>query len=441
MKKDIILQSFFSQYKFLFAKSVVELCVIIYLASKLSPVVFGKGMVVVTLTYLLLVLTLSKSMDAGYVVISGISVAIILFGLSFLYPSMAIFLRIAILVSVASSFRNLIEIKYKLADEVKAYKAAFVGQLIGAIALVLGLVTFKDSWLIPASYAIIEISALFFLLKGAKPKFGRLRFSQYLSEFRNNLRLQLSENSLSVLMLITALLSVEAYSYLFLSVYIGLFFYRNVTMVAVSKFKDYFKDVKGDELRVDVIHIIGYVSLIVVLSSVLIPMSYDFSLFIGWPYMADTLIVLILAGIIKGIFGVYRLIVKSRISEKIGLLELIALMLCSIIAVSLVGVHGIAVAIFISYLVSFFLYQMVIEKKFKQDISITSRDYFYIVLSGGISAISVALIKELFAANGILSFIFLVVFGTAVYYILTFILNQNLYRRFIRFMFESFEKQ
>jgi len=288
-------------------------------------------------------------------------------------------------------------------------------------------------------YSAYLFLSVILLWKNFQFKLRRLFSKEKLSEL-------LLENifKYGVLIVTAFVFGLNTFAYLFLAYEISYFMYLNITLFVTDFLMNKFKTTE-ELFRFNLIKLIEYASFVIVpFTVIMVTLSKQFSEYgIKWLGFSDVLIILLFSSMFKGIFEITRIVFltqkKEIISFRIKLFELGLLAVLYIVFMFL-DIFGIALAILISSVLSSVVHLLLSERIITLDLITVSRDYFYIFFSGVLTALALGLLKEWFAVNNFISFVSMFTLGIFIYLILTFVFNNELYKRFIRFVYNLLEE-
>ncbi|MBT3721175.1 oligosaccharide flippase family protein [archaeon] len=381
----------------------------------------------------------------------GIFVALIIFIISLLYP-ITIPLRYASTIALFISFKKTAEVYFtsKKRNE-RIYFVNLISQIVSAILMFSMIYFGYESLAVLVSYLIYNLLTTillwaFFPFK-LKSKFNKEAFGEILLSLKSNLELKFTRNiSTYAPLIIVGFLNKIYFSYIFLGFWIGYFMYNNFTIFITDLFMDRFKNMSYDMFKYNLVKITEYLSFLIVplslISMVLIPQIS--SIIIPWTGVSEILWMLLLAGLIKSIAEISRLVFivepKLLVLVKITLIEFGVLFFFIIILGNFFGSYGVALAMLITSILISILYLLISQRFIKLDIVTVSKNYFYIVFSGFLSALAVGFLKEWLNVQNIYSLLVIYLIGLGIYVVLTFLFNKSFYRMFIRFIFEVLEE-
>jgi O-antigen/teichoic acid export membrane protein len=379
----------------------------------------------------------------------GIIIALFLFALSFSFEIQVIIdsLRFASVMLIFASFAVIPEIFFfSRQNQERVYKSYIISQILMA---------YLSITLAVAGYgykAVLYGYILFFMLNALQlwrkfpfklqPSFqnhGQLRETLKTNFVRVGLSAMLRHG---VLLFSALLIGIHDFAYIFLAYYLGFFLYENITVFLTEQLMPIFRKSldNPDLFRFNLIHLTEYFGFIVIpLSVIPIVLAREFSVFVmgnSWVGLTDIIILFFIAGIVKGVFEASRFVFirNEKSFHRIKALEL-AVALLLIVALTGFGIYGVGFAILFSTVASSALFILVSAKLAKLNMAAVSRDYFYILFSGVITALVLGLLKEFFVIRSAGAAIFMFGVGIIVYLILTFAFNKELYKRFVRFIF------
>ncbi len=272
----------------------------------------------------------------------------------------------------------------------------------------------------------------------------------------NTWKENLTNISISVLLYYTVLFytaivfGLSEFAVLFMAFTLGYFLYENITIflnsLLIPKFIEFEESENHDAFRYNLIRVLEYFSLkIVPVSLILIVLARQI-LNIGfhWDMGVDIVTLILIAGMFKAICETTRIVFISKarldIIERIKFIELIILFIGLVIFGRLLGFLGVGLSILISSVLASVMYLLVGARITRLNLLTVSRDYFYIIFSGVMAALFVGLVKEVFFIRTLSSLVLLVILGDLVYLGIIFVVNKELYRRFIKFLFNLMEE-
>jgi hypothetical protein len=247
-----------------------------------------------------------------------------------------------------------------------------------------------------------------------------------------------------LLILAPLFFGVEKFAYLYLTFYLGFFLYENVTLFLSSQLLPIFKGYLANQelFNLSLVRVLEYFSF-VLMPFTIIPLLLfkDFFMFMlgeNWK-VYDLFFVLVIAGVSKAIFEVSNIVLmakdKHKIMQRIRIFDVLLVLLLAAVLGYFFGLFGIALAVLISTLLSSFLFMFASFKILKLNVIGVSKDYFYIIFSAILTALSLGLLKEWFSAGGIFSVIILWIFGVVIFVFSIYLINRDFLKRFTRFVF------
>ena len=235
------------------------------------------------------------------------------------------------------------------------------------------------------------------------------------------------------------------FAVLFMAFTLGYFLYENITIfinsLIIPKFIEFEETENNDAFRYNLVRVLEYFSLKIVPVSLIMIVLARQIMNIGflWDIGVDILTLILFAGMLKAICETTRIVFISKarldIIERIKYLELLILLVGLVIFVKFFGFFGVGLAVMISSVLASLMYLFVGAKITRLNLITVSRDYFYIIFSGLTAALFVGLAKELFFIRTLSSLVILIILGELVYLGVSFVFNKELYRRFVKFIF------
>ena len=223
---------------------------------------------------------------------------------------------------------------------------------------------------------------------------------------------------------------------------LGFFLYENITIFLNSQMLSRF----NNQIRINFIRLTEYYAFIVVpISFILIMLSREIAFYLGktWIQATEVFIMIIIAGMLKALSESTRIVLivklKHSVINRIRTLEIITLIL-ALFLLKNYGVYGIALSVLLASILSSGLYVVISKFIMKLEPLAISRDYLYILISGILTALFAGLAKEIVLIKSLFSILMLASASMIFYLIVTFVFNQELYKRFIRFIFRLMEQ-
>ncbi len=381
----------------------------------------------------------------------GIFSAVMILAISFIYPLM-VPLRFAAAIVLFMSFKKTAEVFYlSRKRHEKVYFVNLISQVISSILLfVLLFFDFKGLSIL-ISYLVFHIFStimlwVFFPFK-IRSSLDKKSYREIFLSIRENLKINIPRIlTIYSPLIVVGFFNQIYFSYIFLAFTIGYFLYENMTIFVTDLFLERFVNMSYDMFKYNLVKITEYLSFIVLpismINIVLIPQIS--SIIVNWEGFAEILLMLIIAGMIKSITDITRIIFITEPNEiamiRIGIIELVMLFFFIIVLGLIFGSYGIAMAMLISVIIISVIKMLVAQRFIKLDVITVSRNFIYIFFSALIAALSVGLLKEWFNIQNIYSVFFIYIFGLLFYLLLTFLINRDLYKSFIRFIFEVLEE-
>jgi len=377
---------------------------------------------------------------------------IVLLGLfKFIFPGLPFML--ASLIVLLISIKSTPDIFYRSRGyEPKLYRTYAFSQIIASIAIVTMYYFNLGYKAVLFGYILFYLISTIILWKDfpfkIKPKLDNKIVSDLSDDWKSHLINKSMVNMLTngIMIFIALYYSLIDFSNLYLAYFIGYFLYENVTLFITRLLSLKFVNMSYDLFKLNVVRLMEYLSFIIVPFGVtLMMLAYEFSRYVlNWVMFSNIFALLVLTGMIRGVFETTRVIFlserKEEIITKIGLVEFFILLVLTIILSHFFGLYGIALALLISAIISSLFYILVTERLTKLNVLAVSKDYFYVLFAGIITALLMGLLKEWFPIKSIFSFMSSYVFGWILYLALIFMFNKELYKRFIRFAFELMEE-
>ena len=458
------LQYFFTKSGYMYLWKFLELLTIIIAARFLTIIEFSESFFAIVLAYFLMsffyvsmnetdTIKIKNFLNTLSLVSSlyGIFVGVILFVISMIYP-LTIPLRFATIIALFLGFRISAEIFYKSRNrEEKVYFLKLISQVVASIVLfVLIYFNFKEISVL-ISYVVYNILTTIMLWTifpfKIKSRFDKESYLTIISSVKSNLKINLTKNiSLYAPLIIVGFYNRIYFSYIYLAFVIGYFLYKNLTIFITDLFKEKFLKMSYDMFKYNLVKLTEYLSFIIfpisLINLVLVPQIS--SIVVNWEGFSEILLMILFAGLIKSISEISRLIFivepKETVAVRLSVVELIFLFLFMLILGDLFGSYGIAMAIVLSVIISSIINLLVAQRLIKLDLITVSKNFFFIVLSALISTLSVGLLKEWFNVKSMFSLAFVYFIGVVIYIGLTFLINKEFYKQFVRFIFEVFEE-
>jgi len=335
----------------------------------------------------------------------------------------------------------------------KLYKIYTISQAatsILAISLALSGIGFKG---ILYSYVIFYLGNTLMLWQKfpfkLKAKIDKKLLVELYITWRNNL-LSTFMSSLyfyGVLLFGVLIYGLVDFASLYLAFTLGFFLYENVTIFINSLLIPRFMEVKDKKEAFDynLTRVIEYFAFTIIpLTFIFIILSKEFFSFVLDWGMADFISIIIFGGMLKALFETNRIVFitqsKPEIINKIKILELGVLVVLMGVLLPLTGVYGIAVSILISSIIASIFYIVAAARVTKINLVAISKDYFYILFAGVVAALAIGLLKELLYVEKLITVVVLYIVGILIYMLITFMFNKEIYKRFIKFIFNLSEK-
>lgn len=381
--------------------------------------------------------------------IVGMLIALLFLSISVFIPELSDSLKLSAAMAMFLGLKRTAELYYKNKDMfTKVYKIYFAAETTG---LVLSLVLFSFGY----GYISFLIGYLAFHVIGAFAIWWKFpikvtakvdknvikhMFTSWETRLPDNLLSSIYRNGL--LIIVSIVFGLKEFAYLYLAFILGYFSYKNITTFITESLLKSFAKMNEEVFRYNLIKLTEYITLITLpIPIVLITLSPEIAYFLGWqeyfiiPFIA-------FAGMLKAVFETSRitfLIKRQEWITKIKMVEISSLAFFSAVFGYFFGLNGIAFAILISSIIGCFLYYYASKKLIKANVYMISRDYFFIMLSGVFFGLTVAMLKEFFFLNYI-ALITITCLGLLIYFLITVTFNKELYKRCVRFIFETFEK-
>lgn len=463
MKQPV--QFFFTKVSYLYLWRFMELFTILVSAHFLTINEFSIGFFAVLLPYFLMsffninmiekdsseIKKFCNTLSLVYPLI-GVFVGVIIFVISLLYPSLAIPLRLATVIALFISFKKTAEVFYfsrKRHEQI--YFFNMISQAVSSILLFVMIYLNQKELSVIVSYIVFNVITTillwsFFPFK-IRSRFYKEHYLNIFSSIKLNLKSDILKNTITYLpFVVVGFFNREYFSYLYLGFVIGYFLYRNLTLFITDLFSTRFVNMSYDMFKYNLVKITEYLSFIIFpvsfINIVLIPQIS--SIIVNWDGFSEILFMLMLAGLVKAITEITRLvfIVEPKVTAvlRISIVEFSLLIIFMLLLGWLFGSYGIAMAIVLSVLIASIINLLIAQRFIKLDILTVSKNFFYIIFSALISAFSVGILKEWFRITNIFSLIIIFIIGILIYLGLTFFINRGFYKTFVRFMFEVLEE-
>jgi hypothetical protein len=443
--------SLISMYRFLYAKKTLLMVSMVLLAAALGPIgfthIFLPYAVMSVLTNLVEYRIPENSEDeeafsflSAFNPLLGIIISFILLGLAFAYPSYSMALRLVAGIAFFKIVKKTVE-KYHISHGIHLskerlffYAASLVAGLIGAI--------FWDGILFLAAvlcFHLIDTAYLWNKYPFARPKMPESDAFRTLFENRRNFNFSILELLYRYIpAILFAFVDIAYFPVVFLGLTLSLFVYDNLTVKLMQVFKDRFSSMEPGELHVGLAHILEYATIVIMgWLVIMLPFAKEIGTALGFGQYAELLFIFLVYGSIRAIFRLMQLgfITKARIIRKIEIFEhLLGIALVLILGYTL-GLAGIPIAFLVSAGIAALLDTKMAHKLMKQ--TLLTKEYFYVFLSALLSIAFVLLAKELLAADSLLSILPLMILGLGAYAGGILVLNMELSKRFVRFLFEK----
>ena len=385
--------------------------------------------------------------------LKGVFAGLALLGLSYVFPSLELALRLSAMVSFFMSLKSTPEVYYKLiGQEVKVYKSYFISQVVLVITVSIALY-FSNTYVpVIIGYSLFFAVLMILLWKDfpykLKPKVNKIIITKIVNEWKERFFNRSINNLLEygLLIYVALMYGINEFATVYFILLISNFFYRRVTIFFSRMFKNKFENISYDMFKLNMVRIIEYIAFISVpLSVIFFSFSFEFGKLLNYPRFFEIIYIFMIAGLVKTLFETGRIALqyekKEYINQRIMVFELILLLILVPILNVMFGLVGIAIGYFIASVFSSLLYVLLAERITKLNLITVSRDYFYIFFSAIISSILIALIKEWYPIRNIWTVLIYGLIGLAIYVGLTFLLNQDLYKRFTRFMFDILDEE
>ncbi|NTV23632.1 MAG: oligosaccharide flippase family protein [Nanoarchaeota archaeon] len=230
-------------------------------------------------------------------------------------------------------------------------------------------------------------------------------------------------------------LGMDDFSHLFFGITLGYFIFDNISSYSLGFFKGMLEDKETRAYAFT--RIFEYVSFIAA------PLCFVgvavFRPLLGYMSIgeSDIVFILLIAGAIRAILHPAKLVVKDRVQARLMVLELIMLALLSLAFWSMHG-FGLALAILIAGTASSILLVLVADRKI-HFIS-GAKEAFISIFSGIFSGLYAGLLTEILGTD-ISTLVLVYLLGLGAYVLLTFVLNNDLYKRFVKFIFHLREQR
>jgi len=448
---------------------LLELITIVLLARLLLIKDFGIGFLSMTFVYLLTIFfrtgfprgstkEIKQYYNTMSVIVPSLGfvlLAILVIVSLFLGPELGEALRLGSVILMLQSFSITPETFYFNREQEERVYTSYIASQIGMSAssisfalLNLGYKSILYGYIIFHLLNIIQLWSRFpFQLR---PKLDKRAFRQILKFLKSNLLysifMTLSVNG--VLIYTAYQFGIVFFSYLFISYIFGFFMYENISIYTNSLIIKKFSDLNIEHLKVYFSKYVEYISLVVVISSViLIIMAPEFiGILIGKSWVSSFIIfsLVVVTGCFRAIFELQRILFiindKTVVIYRIFNFDFLIFILSMILFVNLVGLTGIALALLLTSLISSVVYSFAAKKIAGVNIIYIAAEYFYIVISGIIVALEIGFIKEIYTITNLTGLLTIMFLGVLTYIAVTFLFNREVYKRFVRFLFELIEE-
>lgn len=454
----------FEEISFRYIWKVVELLTVIILARILDIRDFGAGFLIVTIYYFITSFYKigfhEKSTAKIKKFFNTLSVAAPLFGIllagsiflfSLIYDSLNI--RLLSILILLQSLTITPETFFASRNEYhKLYKSYAYSQIVMSIvAIVLAQIRFGYIAVI-SGYVMYNLTNALILWSmfpfKLKPKID----ISIVKNIWTDISSKFFNYSLTTLLaygvlLYSAITGIVNFAYLYLGFLLGFFLYENVTLYANSLLIRKFVELSGESFKYNFVRFIEYITYTIVpLSVILLVLLKEFIQLVlgtGWSSANDVLVILVIAGLLKGIFGTTRIVFivkeKFQVITRVRVIELATLVVFLLI-LNPIGIYGIAFSILSSVIVSSVIYSLLLWRLIQLDLFVLSKEYFYILFAGVMTALFTGLLKEVFEIQSILSLFILIMVSLIMYVFIVFVFNKELYKRFVRFLFNLVEE-
>ncbi|MCM2326121.1 MAG: oligosaccharide flippase family protein [Candidatus Woesearchaeota archaeon] len=409
---------------------VTELIGIVLFAYLLTPMDFAKIFLPMAVVYFFMNFLDFKIEDniqkycnaLGLIApLMGLFTGFIFYLLSWVFPNMGEPFRIGTGIVMFLSFKKTAELYYKTkGEDAKVHRIYFISQLVMLLtSIVLYLVGYGFlSMLI--GYLIFHMLGAFMIWWKFPLKLEAKIEPDVMKELFLTWNQRLPDNMLhgisryGLLFLVALFFGFTEFSYLYLAFILGYFVYKNISLFMT----EYMKSAK-------LIDSLEYISFVIVPISIsLIVYQSKMAEFIGWPGL-KILPYVALAGLLKAVFELSRMVLKKETIKKIKLAEMFLLVIFSLLGYF--GFIWIGVALLASTVMSCLAYFYAVEKIHKLRIFIKSRGYVFVILSGICAGVIITILMELNFPMVVASLA-----GLAAYISLTMISSRHIYKNIIR---------
>jgi len=366
-------------------------------------------------------------------------------------------LRFSAVILMFSSFSLLPESFFMSRKESeKVYKVYFFSQLLMTLTSIVLAVKGYEYKAVLYGYIIFYLANIFLLWRKfpfkLKPKIYKPMLDEIKTQLSNNLSIYAlpAVSSYGILILTAFAFGILDFAYIYMAYIIGFFLYENITIYMTILFLPLFKKIaENDELfRINLVRITEYASFVIVpISALIFALSREFTTFVFgsvWKSSSEIISLFVLAGMIKAIFEITRIVfiikAKAQIIDRIKAVELISFLILFIILTKFFELNGVAISFLIASLISSALYVLLSSRFTKLNIFSLSKESFYILFAGVITALFLALLKEFFTITNLVSLALFFLLGLAIYLVLVFIVNKDIYKRIIRIIFNPGEQ-
>jgi hypothetical protein len=466
MEKQVKVKSFLNKISYYYMFRILEVLFVMSLAFTMPIFEFGVAFLSLVFMYFFMYVldfrivdndqkSLKKYCNNLSVLfpLKGVFAGLCLLGLSYVFPSLELALRLSAIVAFFMSLKSTPEVYYKLiGQEIKVYRSYFISQVVLMMVVSISLYFVNTYVSVIIGYALFFAIMMVLLWKDfpykLKPKVNKVIIAKIVDEWRQRLFNRSINNLLEygLLIYVALVYGIKEFATVYFVLLISNFFYRRVTIFFSRMFKNKFENISYDMFKLNMVRIIEYIAFISApLSIIFFAFSFEFGMLLNYPRFFDIIYVFMIAGLVKTLFETGRIALqyekKEYINQRIMVFELILLLILVPILNVMFGLFGIAVGYFIASVLSSLLYVLLAERITKLNLLTVSRDYFYILFSAIISSILIAMIKEWYPIRNIWTIMLFGLIGLAIYIGLTFVLNQDLYKRFTRFVFDILDEE